>query len=565
MFKIILVFNALRRGRLGKAILFIETIRWLRPTQIYYRIFYKIYRPRRPRKQSVYLRTRSSRPLFKTWAKNHLTNDGKLCFLNRSAVFEGSATWNDKSLEKLWLYNLHYFDFLASYSTDAQLTQVSCLVDLWIKDNPFRMGNGWEPYPLSLRIVNWIKWFSKNPSHATAARLESLAEQVLHLQKVVEFHILGNHVFENAKALTLAGIFFEDGFSYALKQGCRILRGELTEQFLDDGAHFELSPTYHATVLWGLCELIEFAESTNCVDDTDICLWRGKMTMGLRWLEFMSHPDGGPAFFNDSAFGVSPRLRQVQEYVEYLGLCSPKKKNRFLEDPSVSLDQSGYCRIESSSIFVAIIDLAEIGPSYLPGHAHADNLSFELSLGMQRVFVNTGTSTYSIGSVRAYQRSTEAHNTVTIDGESSSEMWGSFRVARRANVIDAAVKSMNGRVWVGGSHDGYMRLPSKNIHSREFEFSVGGVQICDRISGAFVRASAFYHLHPTISIAVAGAKALLTLSDGREVEFDVVKGAAPVLLDGSWCPEFGVEIPNKKLRVDFLENEICVAIRWGRS
>ena len=64
---------------------------------------------------------------------------------------------------------------------------------------------------------------------------------------------------------------------------------------------------------------------------------------------------------------------------------------------------------------------------------HADNLSFEWSLGEQRVLVNSGTSLYGVSSERHRQRKTKSHNTVEIDGFDSSEIWSGFRVARRAS------------------------------------------------------------------------------------------------------------------------------------
>jgi uncharacterized heparinase superfamily protein len=68
----------------------------------------------------------------------------------------------------------------------------------------------------------------------------------------------------------------------------------------------------------------------------------------------------------------------------------------------------------TSNKAVALLDVAPIGPDYQPGHAHADTLSFELSLFGQRLLVNSGTSEYEISPVRQYERSTKAHNTVVL-------------------------------------------------------------------------------------------------------------------------------------------------------
>ena len=87
-------------------------------------------------------------------------------------------------------------------------------------------------------------------------------------------------------------------------------------------------------------------------------------------------------------------------------------------------------RIENSP-YCLIAKTGEIGPSYQPGHAHADTWSFELWKGARKLIGDTGCSTYVPGEVRSYERSTAAHNTVVIDGRDSSEVWASHRVGRR--------------------------------------------------------------------------------------------------------------------------------------
>ena len=65
---------------------------------------------------------------------------------------------------------------------------------------------------------------------------------------------------------------------------------------------------------------------------------------------------------------------------------------------------------------VAIGDIGNVGPDYIPGHAHADTLSFEMSVFDMRFIVNSGTSVYGLGAERLRQRGTAAHSTVVIDG-----------------------------------------------------------------------------------------------------------------------------------------------------
>src|SRR5690606_5224257 len=134
---------------------------------------------------------------------------------------------------------------------------------------------------------------------------------------------------------------------------------------------------------------------------------------------------------NDSALGIAPALPALRNYASALGLPLPSSTQ-----PSARLlPASGYARMAAGAA-VLLADVAPVGPDHLPGHAHADTLSFELSLNGRRVLVNGGTSTYENDAERLRQRGTASHNTVVVDGHDSSEVWGAFRVARRARVKD---------------------------------------------------------------------------------------------------------------------------------
>ena len=131
----------------------------------------------------------------------------------------------------------------------------------------------------------------------------------------------------------------------------------------------------------------------------------------------------------------------------------------------------------------ALIDAAPIGPDYLPGHAHADTLSFEFSAFGQRVFVNSGTNVYGIGKERMRQRGTAAHNTVIVAGAISSEVWSGFRVARRANPINLDIEVSPHRVRVCCGHTGYRQtLKPPVIHVREWLMAATELKISDRLS-----------------------------------------------------------------------------------
>ena len=125
----------------------------------------------------------------------------------------------------------------------------------------------------------------------------------------------------------------------------------------------------------------------------------------LSFMEAMAHPDGGVSFFNDSADGIAPTKAKIESYAKKLGFgISPLdlSKSQIIDNAN-----SGYiCATAAGNKL--IFDASPVGPDYIPGHAHADTLSFELSIGAQRVFVNSGTSEYGLSPKRLNQRKTAA-------------------------------------------------------------------------------------------------------------------------------------------------------------
>jgi uncharacterized heparinase superfamily protein len=228
------------------------------------------------------------------------------------------------------------------------------------------------------------------------------------------------------------------------------------------------------------------------------------------------------------------------------------------------LSASGYLRVDLDDHSTAIIDVARVGPDYQPGHAHADTLSFELSLFGQRVFVNSGTSTYEPGVERDAQRGTSSHTTVIIDDCNSSDIWAGFRVGRRARPQLISTESADDRVVIHASHDGYRRLLGGATHFRQWTWISNSVKVLDRIDGSFHRAVANYHLHPGVQARpVDRDQSLveLTIAGGRTVSVRVMGGRLS-LLPSFWYPEFGRSIANQRLSVEFTGSALETHISW---
>ncbi|MGM0858924.1 MAG: heparinase II/III family protein [Pseudomonadota bacterium] len=531
-----------------RLLLLLHTLRFLKVKQLFYRVYYRLRKPRVRNLSEPVLRKALS-PWSGAAFHSPATDDGEVfTFLNKTGDL--SRGWNNPDFSKLWLYNLHYQDDLNAVRATERTAFSQQLVENWIAANPPLKGNGWEPYCISLRIVNWVKWLSRlQPDEIDPLWLRSLACQADALEQQLEFHILGNHLFANAKALVFVGSFLggQQGDAW-LKKGLKLLDQEVPEQFLDDGGHYELSPMYHAILLWDMCDLLQLKQQNQlyALDEREN-VWRRVIELGINWLRKMVHPDGDIAFFNDATLGIAPTLNQLEAYTEQLN-CLPESSAESVGSSLQlhHLKSTGYLVIDWSGQHRALLDTAQLGPDYQPGHAHADTFSFELSLFDQRLFVNSGTSQYSLGAEREYQRGTRAHNTVEVEDENSSEVWAGFRVARRAEPVNVSVSYDARVVRVSASHDGYRRLPGKVLTKRKWLFEEGVIQVIDQLNGSWSKAISRFYCHPSIIVEQLNEREiLLILQQGQKVRLSVEGASELRLVDSAWHPGFGLSTPNR--------------------
>lgn len=541
---------------LARVLRLFHTVRHLRPIQITGRVAAKLRRLRPDHRPAPPVRPVKDVWSLPAWRAASMLSPGCFRFLNETREVVAPGDWNRADWPKLWVYNLHYFDDLDAVGAEARSGWHADLIARWILENPAPTGNGWEPYCLSLRIVNWIRWaWAGNRLWPEA--VQSLAVQVRALADQIEVHLLGNHLFANAKALVFAGLFFDGPEADRwLLAGVRYLTAELQEQVLDDGAHFERSPMYHGIIA---CDVIELMEADRLAPgglpiEASSSLRRTAGAM-LGWAGAMSHPDGQIAFFNDAAFGIAPTVSDLRRLAARFDLAAPAPLTTLTD-----LRPSGYARLASGPA-VLLADVGEVGPTYLPGHAHADTLSFELSLLGKRLFVNTGTSEY-VGARRLYERGTASHNTVVVDGADSSEVWSSFRVARRAHPFSIAGGADGDAVVLSASHDGYRRLPNGPEHRRRWDLNPDGLIIDDMIKGGAGTAEAWFHLHPDVVVEPEG-KGWRLVRDGTVLATATFEGAEVAVIDGFWAPEFGRLERNCALRLRFGGARLISRFRWA--
>lgn len=519
-----------------------RTIKYLKALQISNRIYRRLIKPRFISNKHL-KRSHFNFPKYKTHqSKNNLVSK-EFNFLNDRRNLSFPRDWNNCDIPLLWTYNLHYFNDLMADNFETNLKEKH-ICD-WIEHNPRnRKGPGWDPYTLSIRTVNWIKFFSKK-KHQTESEIYSLLEQVRYLSKSLEYHLLGNHLLENAKALIFAGIFFKGKESEKwLNKGISIFKEQLDEQILDDGGHFELSPMYHSIMLDLVLDIYELTLKT----DNELLLnikeiLKKNIIKMSNWLINIIHPDGEISYFNDAAIGIA---KKPEYYLSRAESLIPEIF-KFESQNTISLKNSGYYRI-SNDKYTILFDCAEIGASYLPGHGHADALSIEMSYLKQRVFVNLGTSIYESGIRREIERSTKSHSTLEVNDKNSSEVWSSFRVGRRAKILDSNLEEKNSKILVYGKHDGYKFFDKNLIHHRQIQIDNSYIKIIDKLNVPGHKGISRFHLHPEINIVCdfLNKYGTLILPSGEELQWKA-ECKKIFLEDSEYSTEFGILEKTKTL------------------
>jgi uncharacterized heparinase superfamily protein len=460
---------------------------------------------------------------------------GRLTAVGRTGVVGDPPAWEDEA-PLLWLYNLHYFGWLAALPPAVQLRLT---LDWIARYPPSGRRPGWWPYPLSLRLRHWAcALFEGEPLAAERPRLlGSLEAQAECLADTLEYHLRGNHLLESGITLKLLAACVR-GAAVARweRLANRVLEVELAEQFLLDGGHFERSPMYHSLLVHGLLDLMNVLPE----EDEQRVRLAERMPSLLHFLEAMRHPDGEIALFNDAALGIAPEPGALLEYARRLQLELPRSA-------WCSFPETGYhvFRREGVALFV---DAGPIGPDYLSTHAHGDLFSYELSLDGRRVVVDGGTSTYEAGAERDWIRSTRAHNTVEVADADQCEFFGAFRVGRRGRPRDVLARVSEDGLQLSGWHDGYSRLPGRPRHERELQWlPEGALFVWDRVTsrGASPAVSRV-RFAPGAEIELTGEDAASIELEGTRLAFRAFGGVLALETD-HYAPRFGERLDARVL------------------
>ena len=480
---------------LSTVIKYINTLKYLTFEQLFFQVYYKLRKYAR-----MLIGYRASISLYKRGIKlspkvswinklSYYKGGNRFNILNQEYIFSGK--WDDVAYTALWRYNLNYMDFILQ--KDFSIEEGICWIDNFISSIPVNKI-AFDPYPISLRGMNWIKFVSQNYDNLTSEQIKkidtALYSQYHQLLNSTERHLMANHYLENGFSLLFAAYYFDDEKIYKASE--RILLSQLKEQILTDGAHFELSPMYHCIILERILDCYNIIDAQKHKHLNHI-IYESAIKM-LGWLDAVVDVNDEIPLFNDSAreFAMSPS--QIRDYASALGL----------KWSSVVLRESGYRRWRKGN-YEVIADVAALGPSYNLGHSHADTFSFVMNVGSEPFIVDSGTSTYEAGLRRNYERSTSSHNTVSLKEKNSSNVWGAFRCAERATVTIINEREDS----IKAEHNGYESVGVRCV--REFVCNDDTLEITDELLGNYKEyATARIHLAPQVKIVDVRDNAVVT-------------------------------------------------------
>ncbi|MCX8500525.1 MAG: alginate lyase family protein [Alphaproteobacteria bacterium] len=551
---------------------FFFTLVNLKPSQIFFRLYYLLKKkfrliPIRIKRNPSILVNGNINLTFAHSSFKYFFSSSEIKIHNQTIeigkLFKPTA--QDYSL--LTLYHLHYFDYLADLHTAKQKRLGVNLILRWIASEPIGSGISWDSYPLSLRIVNWIKFLNSNPILSDQDQwyiLNSLMEQTRFLSRNLEYHLLGNHLFANAKALFIASHFLQK--KNLVHRSLTILMQQLRKQILPDGAHFERSTMYNGIILEDCLDIYSVSRNEADLNDFNDLL-RDLITRMIEYYRYLLHPDGQIAFINDSNFSNGNYPNKIFDYAKTLGFAISSDS-----DHSMLFSHSGMGVLKNFTATM-IADVGSIAPDYLPAHAHAETLCFELSVSNFRLIVNSGIGEYGRSAERLRQRGTAAHSTLRLDGRNSSEVWGGFRMGRRARAVSALD---SGCSRLEASHDGYRARTwlgrARGLrHHRRWELADRRLTVTDWLSPIGKehlhqhQVEVFYHLHPDWRAEPTVLNHFLLRHHEQLVEFQAAPQLAWSIETSSYHPEFGLSIPNQVLvgtGMVELNTEIVIQISW---
>ena len=444
---------------------------------------------------------------------------GEFAAAGRKRVIDGDPWLQDGAPEE-WLAELHGFSWLRDVKEvggEEPARFAAAMVEGWMARNARVSGLAWRADVLGNRLIAWIANSAMIFRGADRSFIErffrSLAMQRRHLMRLVPNDLAGSALLRGIKALIYSHLALaeRDG---PLASTLQLLTREIQRQVMPDGGHCERSPAVQVLLLRDLIDIRGALLAAHKEVPSSVQSAIDRMAPMVR---FFRHGDGGLALFNDTDEGDPSALDLL------LARSGASGK------PLTHAPHSGFQRLSAGGTLI----LCDAGaPPARPNdaHAHAGTLSFEFSVGKERMIVNCGALPGADAAWRRAQRTTAAHSTAVIDDTNSAELRADGSLGSRPEKVSSTRNESEGAIWVEAQHDGYQRHFGV-VHKRRLYLAAAGNDLRGedafageggkRVKGGGKPFAIRFHLHPEVRVSLVqnGASALIQLGNGQGWRF----------------------------------------------
>lgn len=423
----------------------------------------------------------------------------------------GQDPWSATITDHNQLADLHGFTWLAdlfAVGDEAARSRAGALLRGWVVHNRKWHPISWRPDILGERLTAWLAYYdflTLEQDNVKTMLLQTAMAQARHLGRSCAQGPPDARMFKAIEGLIFAAVCLP-GADNLLDQSFELLEKEIRIQVFADGGHMERNPSHLLDVLSRFNEIRALLLAAHVEVPLSLQGVIDRMTPMLRALR---HGDGGLALFNGGFEEERGRIDRV--------LANTGVRGKSL----TSAPHSGFQRLSAGRTVI----IADTGKPAMSGarHAHAGTLSFEMSVGKDRLVVNCGTASSEGEKWDAALRATAAHSTLSVDDMDSSQFDRHGRLTQGPRSVECTRREADGAVWLDTSHDGF-RKNVGILHRRKFFLDALGNDFRgeDRVVGSSGKNfTVRFHLHPGVHASqVQGRDAvLLKLAGGAGWQF----------------------------------------------
>ncbi len=449
---------------------------------------------------------------------------GKFVNLHGSSPFEvepPSPGWARALNSFGWLRHLRAAD------TALARANARALVDdfLTTAEKPNKTA-AWEPRVVVRRTLSFLSQSPIILESADRAFYRRFMRSLTRAQHFLEREIATGSIVGEERLLAAIGLaelgLCMQGSASFQRRSTRLLAEELDRQIWPDGGHISRNPDALVQILLDLLPLRQAYAARGVHPPPQLLNGIDRM---LPMLRLLRHGDGTLALFNGMGVTAPDVLATVLAYDDARAKAS------------VNAPHSGYQRVEAGASLL-IVDAGRPPPAEFSTMAHAGCLSFEFSVGTQKLVTNCGAPDANRTAARQPARMTAAHSTLVVDDTSSCrfaarrglEKWLGEEIISGPEQVAVERQNLPMKTRLLVSHDGY-RTRFELIHERRLTLSIDGARLEgeDRLKPASpksgMKATPYalrFHIYPTVGLqrVIAGRAVMLHLPDGTRWVFN---------------------------------------------